>query len=79
MLYYSTSDGRWRTANSDTEGVDGNNVTNHVLGIWDTCYFTDGPYSGSQAQGDPSFGMYLLSWTGGFGNAGRTCELTLID
>lgn len=79
LLYYSTSNGRWRTANSDTEAVDGNNATNHVMGIWDTCYFTDGPYSGSREQGDSAIGMYLLSWTGGFGNAGRTCELTLID
>ena len=81
VLYYSISDGRWRTSSNsgDVEGIDGNNATNHVMNAWDTCYFTDGPYSGSREQGDSAIGMYLLSWTGGFGNAGRTCELTLID
>ena len=59
-------------------GVDGNKKTDHVANAWDTCFFTDSPYSGSQDQGDPSIGMYLLVWTG-YTNSSRTCELTLID
>ena len=78
IFYYSISDGRWRTDLGDVEGVDGNNVTNHVVDAWSTCLFTDGPYSGFREQGDSAIGMYLLIWNG-FKNAGRICSLTLID
>ncbi len=89
LFYYSMRDGHWRTSMlaqlgketklAEAIGVDGNKITDHVGNAWDTCYFTDTPYSGSQSQGDSAIGMYLLSWTGGYTNAGRTCELTLID
>lgn len=78
IFYYSISDGRWRTDLGDVEGVDGNNVTNHAVNIWDTCFLTDGSYSNYNNQGDSQKGMYLLVWNGAKG-AGRTCELTLID
>jgi hypothetical protein len=89
IMYYSKNDGRWRTSmlaqwgkeakSGEAAGIDGNKKAEHVANAWDTCYFTDGPYSGSQDQGDAAIGMYLLVWTGGYTNPGRTCELTLID
>lgn len=60
-------------------GVDGNKTTQHVANAWNTCYFTDSPYSGYQDQSDPTIGMYLLLWKDKFTNPNRTCELTLID
>ena len=88
LFYYSTSDGRWRTSTlarqgkeakpGEAIGIDGNNKTEHIANSWDTCYFTDSPYSGYTDQSDPTIGLYLLVWNG-FTNPGRTCELTLID
>jgi hypothetical protein len=75
LFYYSANDGRWRASN-DEEGVDGDGHTKHVLIIWNTCFFTDGTYSGYKDQGDNEKGMQLLLWNGN-GNANRTCELTL--
>jgi hypothetical protein len=81
VLYYSPNDGRWR---ADTlvyaTGLDGNGATQHIAnaGNWNTCFFTDGNYSSYQDKGDPNRGLSLLVWNG-FGGAGRTCELTLID
>ena len=89
LFYYSTINGHWRTSMlaqqgkeakaGESIGVDGNKKVDHVGNAWDTCYFTDSPYAGSTDQGDPTIGMYLLVWIGGFTNPGRTCELTLID
>jgi hypothetical protein len=88
ILYYSTVDGHWRTSMvaqgkevkpGEAEGVDGNKKTEHVGNAWNTCFFTDSPYSGYQDQNDPTIGMYLLVWKDQFTNPGRTCELTLID
>jgi len=78
IFYYSISDGHWRTNLGDVEGVDGNNVTQHVIDAWSTCIFTDGTYDSNNDRGDATRGMNLLIWNG-FKNAGRTCELTLID
>ena len=81
LFYYSTADGRWRASSGvagDASGVDGKDGTQHVLNAWDTCYFTDSQYSGVRDLGDTAIGMNLLVWTG-YGNPGRTCELTLID
>ena len=84
LFYYSANDGRWRASirhpmkqDVDVAGVDGDGVTQHVLAIWDTCYFTDGTYANYQDLGDKEKGMQLLVWKG-YGNANRTCELTLI-
>jgi hypothetical protein len=89
LFYYSTTDGHWRTSmllqlgndatTKEAIGVDGNNTTQHVASAWNTCYFTDGPYSAYQDQKDPSIGMYLLLWKDKYTNPNRTCELTLID
>jgi hypothetical protein len=92
IMYYSTSDGHWRTSlvglqgleliSKEAGGVDGNKKTEHVGDAWATCFFTDSPYSKYQDQSDPSIGMYLLVWKNdrdNYRNAGRTCELTLID
>ncbi|MBC8031862.1 MAG: hypothetical protein H7Z16_17400 [Pyrinomonadaceae bacterium] len=81
LLYYSPADGRWRTnigSGGDASGIDGNKATNHVSNAWGTCFFTDGPYSGYQEQGDSAIGMYLLVWLD-YKGPSRTCELTLID
>jgi len=88
LFYYSTSDGHWRTSMlaqqgkeakvGEAIGVDGNKVTNHAGNAWDTCFFTDSPYSGYQDKNDPDIGMYLLVWNG-YTNANRRCDLTLID
>jgi len=81
-FYYNPNDGHWRTAqgvnNGDgPEGVIGDGSTQHAVNIWNTCFFTDGTYDKYQDQGDKNTGMQLLVWNGS-GNAGRTCELTLI-
>jgi hypothetical protein len=80
VLYYSIDDGRWRASDNvgNAEGVDGSNGTQHAMNAWNTCFFTDGSYSNYADQGDSQKGMSLLVWNG-YGNAGRTCELTLID
>jgi hypothetical protein len=79
VLYYSPSDGHWRVDFSNyAVGVDGNNATQHIANAWSTCFFTDGNYSSYSDNGDPGIGLSLLVWSG-YGNAGRTCELTLID
>lgn len=92
LLYYSTSDGHWRTSmllqlgadakNKEAVGVDGDKKTDHVVDAWGVCYFTDSPYSNYQDKSDPDIGMYLLVWKNDglkWTNPGRTCELTLID
>jgi hypothetical protein len=77
-FYYSPDNGHWRVSeNHYSEGVIGNGATQHALNAWSTCLFTDGTYNNYQDQGDKNTGMQLLVWNGS-GNAGRTCELTLI-
>ena len=80
LFYYSANDGRWRASRgeSDIEGVDGDGTTQHVIDIWNSCFFTDGTYSNYRDLGDKEKGMQLLLWNGN-GNANRTCELTLIN
>ncbi len=81
-LFYYASNGRWRASsgitNWDPAGEDNNRVTQHVLSIWDTCFFTDGHYRRYGDQGDNLVGMELLVWNGNK-NPSRTCQLTLID
>jgi hypothetical protein len=81
-FYYSpTGDGHWRASATDAanaNGVDGDGKITHVRNIWDTCFFTDGTYANYKQVGDSAQGMQLLVWNGN-NNAGRTCELTLID
>ena len=93
LFYYSMRDGHWRTSMlaqrgleaspGEAIGVDGNKKTDHVGNAWNTCFFTDSPYSKYQDQSDPTIGMYLLVWKeedkAKYNNPGRTCELTLID
>jgi hypothetical protein len=76
LFYYHEGTHRWRTS-EDVFGIDGNNSVQHAKNIWDTCYFTDGHYV-SVTSYDTEVGMELLVWNG-YANAGRTCELTIID
>ena len=79
-FYYSASDGRWRASQTDASskaGIDGNNVIQHVRSAWDTCFFTDGTYSGYKKIGDDK-GMQLLVWKK-YNHINRTCECTIID
>lgn len=41
QFYYSKDDGHWRTS-ADSAGIDGDGATQHILSIWNVCYFTDG-------------------------------------
>lgn len=82
-LYYDPLNGHWRTDRS-VQGTDGDGVIEHPLNAgnrdgdtWDTCYFTDGTYSGFVGLSDGP-GFSLLMWNG-YDGAERTCELTLID
>jgi cytoskeletal protein CcmA (bactofilin family) len=80
-FYYSASDGHWRASQTDASsasGIDGNNVIQHVRSAWDTCFFTDGTYSGYKEIGDDKKGMQLLVWKK-FNHINRTCECTIID
>ncbi len=79
-FYYSPNDGHWRTSDNTGPknwGVVANGPTEHAANAWNTCFFTDGTYDRHQDQGDKNTGMQLLV-RNGYGNAGRTCELTLI-
>lgn len=80
LFYYSKVDGHWRASSgeSDASGVDGDGKTQHVRGIWGTCFFTDGTYSQYRDLGDKEKGMQLLIWNG-YTHPNRTCELTIID
>jgi hypothetical protein len=78
LFYYSKTDGHWRTSLADVSGVDGNKKVQHVINIWETCYFTDGIYHSKTQREDKQKGMQLLVWDKNK-NQNRTCELTLID
>jgi hypothetical protein len=79
VFYYSPANGRWRTS-EDKVGVVGNRTIEHAsdMGNWHACYFTDGTYVAGGSAADNGTGMQLLVYTGGYPNATRTCELTLI-
>jgi hypothetical protein len=85
-LYYSPSDGAWRTDRNDGNFVSGDGNIDHVVNggnsingpTWDTCYFTDGDYLNFTQLGDSNRGLSLLMWNG-YTGVNRTCELTLID
>jgi hypothetical protein len=80
-FYYSAADGHWRASSTDAgdaSGIDGDGHTQHVRNIWNTCFFTDGTYSGYKDTSDRERGMQLLVWNGNT-NPKRTCELTIID
>jgi hypothetical protein len=76
-LFYSAADGHWRTTD-DTLGIDGSNGTQHIMNIWNTCFVTDGSYTGFSDLGDSSIGLGLLLWNG-FGSPSRSCVLILRD
>jgi hypothetical protein len=91
-FYYSATDGYWRTSEyyspngghlltseniGSNWGAIGNTTTEHAANAWNTCFFTDGTFKLYKDLGDQNTGMQLLVWNG-FGNAARTCELTLI-
>jgi hypothetical protein len=85
-LYYSPSDGAWRSDRNDGNFTSGDGVIDHVRNAastatsddWDTCYFTDGNYIDYVSLGDLDRGLSLLLWNG-YTGPNRTCELTLID
>jgi hypothetical protein len=76
-FHYNNSDGRWR-ASTDAEGVDGDNSRVHVYNAFDTCYFTERPYTDYNDGLDNSRSMYLLLWNG-YSNPSRTCEMSIQD
>lgn len=84
-LYYSPTNGAWRSNLNDGNFVSGDGVVDYVLNLgapggsaWNTCYFTDGDFVGYVSTGDATRGMSLLLWNG-FSGPNRTCELTIFD
>ncbi len=77
-FYVDAATHRWRIANTDAFGVDGNVSTEHPFNAWDTCFFTDGAYVSFINQGDTNLGFGLLMWTG-YANPARQCELLIED
>ena len=77
IFHYNQADRRWRLS-TDASGIDANGSTQHIYNAWDTCYFTDGEYSGWTSLNDSVTGVNLLTWNG-YGGSQRRCELTLID
>ncbi|MBS0169978.1 MAG: hypothetical protein JSR62_06450 [Nitrospira sp.] len=79
LFYYSATDKHWQSSFQDTAGTIGNGKTEIAVAVWG-CALTDGTYRQNIDQGDTNAGMALLvSQDSSFLNAGRTCELTLID
>jgi hypothetical protein len=69
----------WRDS-ADTQGVDGNGVTQHInnVGGWNTCFLTDSHYQAYADRGDTAMGMEFMLWTG-YTSAALRCILTIED
>jgi hypothetical protein len=59
-------------------GFDNNGAVQHVLQIYNACYFTDGEYvNGQGSDNKPGFG--LLNWYGAYDALTMTCVLIIED
>jgi hypothetical protein len=59
-------------------GYDNNGAVEHVLQIYNACYFTDGEYNNGQGSDNkPGFG--LLNWHGAYDALTMTCVLIIED
>ncbi len=76
-FHYDPSSRRWRTDN-DSSGVDADNIRSHIYQIFDTCYFTERPYTDYVDGLDNQVGLYLLVWNN-YNFSGRTCEMSIED
>jgi hypothetical protein len=59
-------------------GTDNNGAIEHLLNIFNACFFTDGEYLNGQGNGD-STGFGLLNWHGAYDTPGMTCVLIIED
>ena len=77
LLFLNTASKQWRTSEPNTNrGVFGNNVIEHALQLFSTCYLTDGYYKNTTPSGDQGVGLSLLYWPS---NERAGCSVTLID
>jgi hypothetical protein len=76
-FHYDPSSRRWRVDN-DATAVDGDNSASHIYQVFDTCYFTEGPYTDYVRGADNQAGLYLLVWNS-YNYSGRTCEMSIED
>ena len=69
----------FRNANSDVSvGIDNNGAVEHLLSIYNACFFTDGEYvNGTGSDNKPGFG--LLNWYGTWDSTAMTCVLIIED
>jgi hypothetical protein len=59
-------------------GFDNNGTVQHVLQIYEACYFSDGEFvSGASTDNKPGFG--LLNWHGAYDAQTMTCVLIIED
>jgi hypothetical protein len=77
-FYYDVPTRRWRMANTDAAGIDGQGGTQQAMNAW-SCYFTDGAYNNFADQGDTAVGMALMIWNSPYSNPVLECELILED
>jgi hypothetical protein len=59
-------------------GTDNNGVIEHLLNIYNACFFTDGAYVNGQENGDTQ-GFGLLNWRGAYDSTAMTCVLIIED
>jgi hypothetical protein len=77
MLFINTLSRQWRTSEPSAQrGTFGNNVIEHALSLFNTCYLTDGYFKGSTPSGDKSLGMSLMFWPL---SESAGCSVTIID
>ncbi len=80
LCYKGTGATRMWRDSADTQGVDGNGVTQHInnVGGWNTCFLTDSHYLSLVDRGDTALGMEFMMWTG-YSSAALKCILTIED
>lgn len=66
------------TASNAAVGFDNNGAVQHVLQIYDACFFTDAEYNNAQGS-DSAPGFGLLNWHGAYDALTMTCVLIIED
>jgi hypothetical protein len=65
-------------ASNGAVGIDNNGTVNHLMNIYNACFFTDGEFVNGQGS-DAALGFGLLNWHGAFDSVKMTCVLVIED
>jgi hypothetical protein len=65
-------------ASNGALGTDNNGAINHVMNIYNACYFTDAEYINGQGS-DAALGFGVLNWFGAYNSVKMTCVLVIED